>query len=1450
MNVRDFSRAKKVRGATKGSIAPLLVVISLGVASQSLAQTNCTSPPSGIAGWWPEQGNTLDAVGGNNGTLVATGIVSFVPGVVGLALDFDGTHRDRVDLGNPASLQLQDFTIEAWVKRADFLITSRDILGLDGSVAGEGGLVLSYGRNGYGLGLLNDGRLILSKIDVDGVTSSNLVADLAWHHIAVTKSSTTAVFYIDGQPEPVPGPYSTTYTFDTSVSIGSRGDARGGSFYGTIDEPTIYSRALSGNEIAAIYVAGTAGKCRSPIGVVIASQPADQTVYAGDPASFGVIAMGDAPITYQWQFNGAPIAGQSTDFLQLTHAQATNAGSYSVIVSNAAGAVVSSNGILAVYPMPPCAPAASGIISWWQAESNANDSVSGNNGTLSGSTVIGPVRVGNGFFIGAFGSVVLGSPPNLQLQDFTIEAWVKRSDTNVAGFGIHPDGLFFSYGSQGYGFGMWNDGRLFLSKIDVDNVSINNGVTDTNWHHVAVTKSNVTVVFYIDGASYPAPDYNNTFTFSTFVSIGDRVDSGDSFYGSIDELAVYGRALGASEVQAIYNAQNAGKCHIPVAPTIAVQPTNQTVYVGSNATFNVSAGGDLPLNYQWLFNGASLGGKTLSTLTIVSAQFSNAGSYSVVVSNAGGTVTSSNAILSVIPLPPCSPPASGLVSWWRGEGNLNDNWGLNNGGTPSRPISYTAGKVGLAFNFANSYIPVADSPSLRATNGLTIEAWVYPTALGGSANTILTRFSPLGSPVTNNSYYFGLTNSGRLCLRVSAAGTSAMTLVAPQPLPLNQWTLVAAAYDGASLRLYTNATVVAQTNYSGGIFPGTESLYLGATPFVTTNSFTFYWSGYLDEVSVYNRGLSDSELLSIYNADIIGKCQELPVIVAQPQTQSIPQGEDVKFTVSAVGTQPLRYQWRFNATNIIAATNSALVIEKVQSANLGDYRVVITNALGVVTSAVANIILLPPPVCTPAPSGIISWWPANGFLDDIIGSNNIPVSFPLFGAIFTTGKIGQGFAVDNNLEVPSSASLNFGSNADFSIEAWVKAFPPATNFPQTPLELVIANKHIVPPSGGPGYVFSLRQGLLAFGMSSTPTTTNIPTFVSPGPDLRDSMFHLLGVTVNRGATNGGVLYVDGQPVLVFNPTGQRGSLSNTSAFQIAGTGGTGFFGSLGIGVVDELSIYGRALSSTEILAIRQAGAAGKCIPPPNILVQPTNTVGVVGGLALLRVSAAGYPALHFQWLKNGTTSVGSNSAGLTFSPVHISDAGTYSVTISNIGGSVVSASAVLSIDRPPVAATINAATKQDQSLAIPAEKILALCSDPDGDPLALYPGVNVSTNGGSIIVSSNGIVYTPPAGYIGPDSFTYAVVDPSGGSGSGTVLVQVRPADGASGNMLAPVPVSNGVLVTFLGIPGRVYTLQRGDSAGGPWSDIASVTVDASGLGSFNDTDAPPTSAFYRTTYP
>jgi hypothetical protein len=85
------------------------------------------------------------------------------------------------------------------------------------------------------------------------------------------------------------------------------------------------------------------------------------------------------------------------------------------------------------------------------------------------------------------------------------------------------------------------------------------------------------------------------------------------------------------------------------APGLIKQPVSQWPYVGANAAFSVSATGAPPPSFQWRFRGIDLPGKTNSSLPVIHAQFTNAGPYSVVVSNDSGVVTSRTAWLSVLP---------------------------------------------------------------------------------------------------------------------------------------------------------------------------------------------------------------------------------------------------------------------------------------------------------------------------------------------------------------------------------------------------------------------------------------------------------------------------------------------------------------------------------------------------------------------------------------------------------------------------------------------------------------------------------------------------------------------------------------------------------------------------------------------------------------------------------
>jgi hypothetical protein len=121
-------------------------------------------------------------------------------------------------------------------------------------------------------------------------------------------------------------------------------------------------------------------------------------------------------------------------------------------------------------------------------------------------------------------------------------------------------------------------------------------------------------------------------------------------------------------------------------PSITTQPASKSVAVGSSVTFSVVATGTAPLSYQWRFNGASISGATSSSYTISSAQTSQAGAYSVVVSNAGGSATSANATLtvttsSVAPPTITSQPLSQTV-------NIGNTVTLRIAATGASPLTY------------------------------------------------------------------------------------------------------------------------------------------------------------------------------------------------------------------------------------------------------------------------------------------------------------------------------------------------------------------------------------------------------------------------------------------------------------------------------------------------------------------------------------------------------------------------------------------------------------------------------------------------------------------------------------------------------------------------------------------------------------------------------------------
>ncbi len=146
----------------------------------------------------------------------------------------------------------------------------------------------------------------------------------------------------------------------------------------------------------------------------------------------------------------------------------------------------------------PCIPAPSGLVGWWSAEGNASNQIAGSSGTLAGNTSYGPGEVGQGFvFDGDGDGVALGNPASLQVQNLTIETWIKRASTTVVSYGSGGNGTIFSYGTGAYYFGISTAGFLFFSQAGNSEYVTGPYITDINFHHVAVTKVGSTIAFFI-----------------------------------------------------------------------------------------------------------------------------------------------------------------------------------------------------------------------------------------------------------------------------------------------------------------------------------------------------------------------------------------------------------------------------------------------------------------------------------------------------------------------------------------------------------------------------------------------------------------------------------------------------------------------------------------------------------------------------------------------------------------------------------------------------------------------------------------------------------------------------------------------------------------------------------------------------------------------------------------
>ena len=295
-------------------------------------------------------------------------------------------------------------------------------------------------------------------------------------------------------------------------------------------------------------------------------------------------------------------------------------------------------------------------------------------------------------------------------------------------------------------------------------ISIPSGMTNTNPQLVLNSNGYYGLASNspaIDGASasYPAiPDFANVDDDPSLVldiSGQSRPAAKTLKDVGCDEFGTNGalnRPLGLSDVGPSYLGGPSGA----VSPSIATQPQSQTVTAGAAVSLWVAATGTAPLSYQWRKDGTNIVGATAATNTIAAAQTTNAGSYTVVVTNVAGSITSAVATLVVNIAPEIAmDPQSESVS----AGSPASFWVAATG---TAPLSYQWRKDGaniVGATGATNAIATAQSAAAGSYS-------VVVTNVAGSATSAVATLTVVITPPEINSFLpgvggdFSLTGTG------------------------------------------------------------------------------------------------------------------------------------------------------------------------------------------------------------------------------------------------------------------------------------------------------------------------------------------------------------------------------------------------------------------------------------------------------------------------------------------------------------------------------------------------------------------------------------------------------------------------------------------------------------------------------------------------------------------
>lgn len=712
---------------------------------------------------------------------------------------------------------------------------------------------------------------------------------------------------------------------------------------------------------------------------VITTQPVGRALETGFSLTLRVAATGRQPLAYQWTKGGEAIAGATENTYAILHATSVAAGDYRAIVSNVAGSATSDPATVAVSGNPPIAVTSyvytSGDVAGDGAtfekanRSNYTDGFATTqddveaaagapvayyvNGTstqrghivgrpgLTGEFGVNP-QPGVRFDLGAVHQLTqvrvfyanrfqdgVSSPASVQVsvdggEAVVFEGFDREHNLNQYGdarevaidlagkTGQFVQMDFYNPRLEDFPDGEWTA----ISEVVFYGSAVAQAAPKIVQHPAGLTVIAGSSVTFSAVASGTAPlsyqwkkGQNNVegATADTFtIPVAEESDSGQY-------VVVVSNAFGSATSDPATLVVEPGK------PVITQQPADQRVIEDGQVTFSVQAKGATPIGYQWRKGTAPIPGADQPSYTIASAQLTDQGAYSVELTNARGSASSTTATLTV---DVAGPPVA------------------------ATSYSYTSGDLagpGAEFEYAN----LSHYSDGFATTQADVEA-------------------AKGQPL---AYYVNGTSAepGHIVGRPGFAGDFG---VSPQP---------GVQFALSAVSRLTHAKVHYANHFGHGVSsPGRVEVSVDAGAAVTFAGFDRSHNvgqygdarvalvnltgqtGQTVQMDFYNprlEGFPDGEWTAISEIQFFGipPTPAPPLIMRQPKPVTAQEGESAAFSVSALAVNPLSYQWRKDGNPINGANSAVYALAAVQPGDAGDYSVVVTSAQGSVTSDAAKL---------------------------------------------------------------------------------------------------------------------------------------------------------------------------------------------------------------------------------------------------------------------------------------------------------------------------------------------------------------------------------------------------------------------------------------------------------------------------------------------------------------